>query len=69
MTQKIKIGDTVALKSGGPIMTVEKIYFTTPEHRNVEETEADSTAETVCQWFENTKLNEGYFPVKSLEKR
>ena len=54
-------GDTVRLKSGGPVMTIENI-------------DAKSWASTAdkdhawCQWFEKTKLETGVFPLASLEK-
>jgi len=52
--QKLKIGDRVQLKSGGPIMTVN----------NVEE-----NGQIYCQWFagEYDKAREGYFPSGSLQ--
>lgn len=45
-------GDTVQLKSGGPIMTVHNI------------TESDGSI--YCQWFAGKKLENGYFPSGSL---
>ena len=56
MTQKFKIGDLVQLKSGGPKMTVTKTgdaYVENPEY--------------VCKWFGGRKLEQGYFPLDSLE--
>lgn len=54
--QEFKIGDTVQLKSGGPIMTIVsydgKRYFR-------------------CLWFtgDEDKVREGYFPPDSLVKQ
>lgn len=50
--KRFKIGDTVRLMSGGPIMTVEEA----------------GQAEIKCQWFAGKKLEYGYFPVESLNK-
>jgi uncharacterized protein YodC (DUF2158 family) len=49
--QEFKTGDTVKLISGGPIMTVNKIF---------------SEDEVFCQWFAGKKLESGYFPPDSL---
>jgi uncharacterized protein YodC (DUF2158 family) len=48
-----KVGETVQLKSGGPIMTVKK----------------ESTAEesVICQWFDKTDVKQAAFPEASLE--
>lgn len=57
-TNTFKIGDTVVLKSGGPVMTVKG------PHRNL------STRELIgyyCQWFAGKKLEQGEFPVDSLK--
>ena len=50
-----KIGDTVRLKSGGPLMTVASIG-TAGGHPNVD-----------CIWFEGTRRNEAGFPPDALE--
>lgn len=46
----MKAGDTVRLKSGGPVMTV----------RWVEDDEA------MCEWFEKTDLKSAVFSISSL---
>lgn len=46
-----KIGDTVVLKSGSPIMTVEKVK--------------DSSIS--CIWFDGTKKLDSSFPPDTLE--
>lgn len=46
-----KIGDTVVLKSGSPIMTVEKV----------------KDASISCIWFDGTKKLDGSFPPDTLE--
>jgi uncharacterized protein YodC (DUF2158 family) len=48
---KFKKGETVQLKSGGPIMTIKDVVL--GGYR--------------CQWFAGKKLEEGYFPEASLE--
>lgn len=53
---KFEIGETVQLKSGGPIMTV-KGYGA-----------AQADVQVICQWFKNESLKEGEFPEESLEK-
>ncbi|TPE60543.1 DUF2158 domain-containing protein [Sandaracinobacter neustonicus] len=51
-----KPGDTVQLKSGGPIMTIDQI--------GTRSGRPESAA--WCQWFEKTKLETGVFPLTSL---
>lgn len=53
-------GDTVRLKSGGPIMTIETI-----DAKSMGSSEKDHAW---CQWFEKNKLETGVFPLTSLEK-
>lgn len=48
---KIKTGDVVQLKSGGPPMTAGEIYQDRVE----------------CLWFESSILMRGGFPVDTLE--
>jgi len=50
--QGFKIGDTVQLKSGGPIMTVNNI---------------EKNGEIYCQWFLGGKVEVGFFPPDSLK--
>jgi uncharacterized protein YodC (DUF2158 family) len=54
--EEFKAGDTVQLKSGGPVMTIEQVA--TPAHA--------SYKAAWCQWFEKTKLEKGVFPLTSL---
>lgn len=55
---ELKIGDTVRLKSGGPVMTIEDIG--TPQY---------SDAPTAwCVWFEKTDVKKGSFPMAALDK-
>jgi uncharacterized protein YodC (DUF2158 family) len=48
----LKKGDTVRLKSGGPIMTVEAL---------------DVDEQVLCIWFEKTKKKQDRFPIAALE--
>lgn len=48
-----KLGDTVRLKSGGPVMTLG------PEM---------ASGGFKCQWFDDTALMEGLFKLEQLEK-
>jgi len=50
LNQEFKTGDTVQLKSGGPIMTVKE----------------QSGRDVYCQWFAGKKLEFGYFTPDSL---
>ena len=50
--QEFKTGDTVQLKSGGPIMTVNSI---------------EKNGEICCQWFLGGKVEVGFFPPDSLK--
>ena len=52
--QLFDIGIIVRLKSGGPEMTIRR--FTS---------EADT--HVACQWFAGKKLEDGIFPVESLD--
>jgi len=52
--QEFKTGDTVQLKSGGPIMTIVKYDGDIREFR--------------CSWFAGDKVEYGYFPPDSLQR-
>lgn len=53
------IGDTVALKSGGPTMTIQEIG----------EYGYSNVRSAKCQWFdEGGKASSEIFPLASLEK-
>jgi uncharacterized protein YodC (DUF2158 family) len=47
-------GDTVQLKSGGPVMTIEKIAMYGGERK------------AACIWFEKSKKMQGVFSLTSL---
>jgi uncharacterized protein YodC (DUF2158 family) len=52
MENKIKIGDVVRLKSGGPVMTVTAI----------------DKNEVTCKWFNDANIIEiSYFPEDALK--
>ncbi|MFB4860139.1 YodC family protein [Enterobacter hormaechei subsp. steigerwaltii] len=53
-----KIGDQVVIKSGGPVMTIEKPV------RNIDQIFVGTYK---CQWFAGKKLDTGTFPKASLE--
>ena len=49
-------GDIVRLKSGGPLMTVERLLdFVDP-------------IQVECQWFASKKLQNGRFPPAALDR-
>ena len=51
--QGFKTGDTVQLKLGGPVMTINSI--------------TEETGEIYCQWFEGNEVKVDYFPPDSLK--
>jgi uncharacterized protein YodC (DUF2158 family) len=53
----MKPGDVVVLKSGGPKMTIEKIF----------KLGNDDYESARCQWFEGAGMVIGTFPLTSLE--
>lgn len=54
--QEFEIGDTVRLKSGGPIMTIEKSATYRGEFK------------LCCTWFDGVNQLRGAFPVAVLQK-
>lgn len=52
--QAFDVGIIVRLKSGGPEMTIRR--FT-----------GDAETHVACQWFAGKKLEDGVFPVESLD--
>lgn len=56
MSDAFQPGDTVQLKSGGPIMTIDQIG----------QRSGGGGPAAWCQWFEKTKLTTGVFPLTSL---
>jgi len=55
MSNGIKPGDTVELKSGGPAMTVAKIE------------PINGVPHAVCDWFDGSKMVRDTFPLSSLK--
>lgn len=60
MAKKFKQGDTVKLRSGGPIMTVEYYVPVAPND--------DSSTTVRCAWFDGNKLVHSNFEEDSLVK-
>ncbi len=56
--KSMKIGTSVKLISGGPIMSVEKTHV---------DSKGNSTGRVTCQWFAGKKLESGIFPINSLD--
>lgn len=56
MGSDFEVGDLVQLKSGGPVMTVQSSDT------------VGATGQICCQWFGGKKLEEGWFPPKSLKR-
>ncbi|GAN75433.1 hypothetical protein Apmu_0359_05 [Acidiphilium multivorum AIU301] len=60
MTNQIKVGDVVRLKSGSPAMTVNKIDI--PASFGV----SSGVQSAWCEWFNNGKMESSVFPLTSL---
>jgi uncharacterized protein YodC (DUF2158 family) len=56
--QTYKIGDQVQLKSGGPVMTVNRFFAALGVH---------GEAVYRCQWFAGKKLESGDFAEEALQ--
>lgn len=52
----MKVGDTVNLKSGGPVMTIIWVY-----------SGVSAVPLVQCEWFENTVIKKNDFPIYALE--
>ena len=52
--ENLKLGDTVQLKSGGPIMTLGE--------------ETGKRGTYACAWFDGAVLKHGMFPIEQLRK-
>ncbi len=59
--KQFKSGDSVQLKSGGPIMTVAEIKT------GVFAKGTDLEGKYHCQWFSGSTLRSGYFKAESLK--
>lgn len=56
----LKVGDTVQLKSGGPVMTVANV-------KQLDEQEIEAGVIVNCQWFVKDELKIGSFHPDVLE--
>ncbi|MFH0021140.1 DUF2158 domain-containing protein [Pseudomonas fluorescens] len=56
-SQKIAKGTLLKLTAGGPDMAVKRLITNQQE----------VTVQVECQWFAGKKLEQGIFPVESLE--
>lgn len=57
MSEKIKAGDVVVLKSGGPLMTVKEVG---------RDSMSDKTL-VWCTWFDEKKAINGHFPIEAVQ--
>ena len=58
MSDEIKSGDTVRLKSGGPVMTVSEIGDFIGENG----------IKALCVWFDGKQLRKEHLSLESIEK-
>lgn len=58
MSEEIKVGDVVVLKSSGPKMTVD----------NIGKYDYNDFDSALCSWFDGMKTAEKVFPLHSLKK-
>jgi uncharacterized protein YodC (DUF2158 family) len=66
ITEQIKIGDTVRLKSGGPDMRV--IRLTETKAYSSGNLHALATKYAICKWHDGDAWTKDYFHIKTLEK-
>ena len=65
--EQITLGSVVKLKSGGPQMTV-MAYGTKMEFGRILALQVEDKEQLKCQWFDSTgTLQEGVFPIASLQ--
>lgn len=57
MADSLQPGDVVQLNSGGPLMTVVKLW-----------TNDKGVQMVSCCWFNSTKEDNGHFPIQALTK-
>jgi uncharacterized protein YodC (DUF2158 family) len=55
--EQFKVGDTVRLKSGGPVMTIT----------DIDEYSGFSGKSANCKWFVNSGVKEDVFPLDTIE--
>lgn len=70
----LKPGDLVALKSGGPKMTIRRILGAEEDvsfqmiDDYIKRMKGFKDGDIICQWFEGNELKDGAFPSESLVK-
>lgn len=65
--ETIKVGTTVRLKSGGPVMTIESFATRLAGADIMTSKNVEDKSRVNCQWFEGPKLSKGSFDVMSLD--
>lgn len=58
-SKEFAVGTIVKLKSGGPDMTIKEVV--------VNYTTKRATGDLICQWFAGKGLQQGGFPIDSVE--
>ncbi len=70
--KKLKAGDLVRLKSGGPEMTVRRIIGEDEDisfqliDDYIKRMKGFKDGDVICQWFIDNELKDGAFPEDSL---
>jgi uncharacterized protein YodC (DUF2158 family) len=65
LVNKFKVGDIVQLKSNGPKMTIDKVYYPLDPITHEADTSAKATS-YLCIWFNGKKVEHANFAEESL---